>query len=79
MSVYDPFNSISFTLSRTYNNKLLHMCSNNNSIKQIDNIKICGRCENTGEGVLLTIGYAEGVKMKVRCQNTGKYTAQCRP
>ena len=48
--------------SLSYNNKLLHMCSKNNSIKQIVNNKIRGRCENTGEGVLLTIGSAEGVK-----------------
>ena len=60
----------------SYNNKLLHMCSNNNGIKQIDNNKIYGRGENTGEGVLLTMGSAEGVKIQMRYENTGKYTGQ---
>ena len=60
--------------SPTYKNHLLHMSSNNNSIKHIDNNKICGRSENTGEGLLLTIGSAECVKTQVRCKNTGKHT-----
>ena len=35
---------------------------------------ICGRRENTGEVVLLTMGSAGDTKTQVGCQNTCKYT-----